>query len=252
MNSRKMHAYCLGVPKTGTHSVAGMFARHYRSAHEPRAGEMIYYSTLFALNEQNSKEYMRERDQALQLDMEANHLLSSFVEVLVDEFPEAKFLITIRDCYDWLQSMINQHAFVIKLVSDYPDDELSGLWGHWHECMVRCPENRYDSEDKVLESYKLYPIKDYLLYWKSVNQKLLDSIPRERRMFVETIKLLSSMRQISDFLGVPYDSLDQTASHRAKTQKKFVCLPDLVNPEYLRECITFYCGDLLPHLIPSI
>ena len=37
-SNRKLHVYCVGAPKTGTHSLAAMFAHYYRSDHEPGGG----------------------------------------------------------------------------------------------------------------------------------------------------------------------------------------------------------------------
>jgi hypothetical protein len=34
---RRFHAYCIGAPKTGTTTIAAMFRRHYKAAHEPAA-----------------------------------------------------------------------------------------------------------------------------------------------------------------------------------------------------------------------
>lgn len=38
---RSFHAYCVGLPRLGTHTIARTFKNNYRSDHEPYIGGMI-------------------------------------------------------------------------------------------------------------------------------------------------------------------------------------------------------------------
>lgn len=251
---RQIHAYCIGAPKTGTHSVAGLFSQHYRSQHEPMIAEMLFYSTLEDLQESDIRAYLRQRDTRLQLDMESNHLLISFVDILVDEFPEAKFLITVRDCYSWLYSMINHHIiFNADYASQDPDSEdieLYDWWDHWYHCKVRHPENDYTNADKILSDYGVFPVKDYLHFWNCFYQKLLYSIPQNRRIILKTDQISSSRSRISEFLDIPHEHLSRTHSYLAKT-KYFIDLKDLVKAVYVKECIELCCGELIKQYFPD-
>ena len=51
---------------------------------------------------------LNERDANYQLDMEASHYLHHLSGALVDLFPMARFILTIRDPLSWIQSEINQ------------------------------------------------------------------------------------------------------------------------------------------------
>lgn len=203
MYSRRIHAYGVGAPKTGTHSLAGLFSTSYHSAHEPLPAEMICYATLSDLNKDEVKRFIIKRDSELQLEFEANHLLVSFIDILISEFPSARFIVTIRDCENWLNSIINQHLLNIRIAAEHPNNEVYAWWIYWFDSIIRQNGSDYDVEDRVLSNLGLFPIKDYLYYWAEVNTRLIESIPKEKRLLIQTKDLSTSTRMITDFLGIP-------------------------------------------------
>ena len=70
-----------------------------------------------ALDKTQLKELLTKRDQHLGLELESCNLLRFFVETLLDGFPEAKFILTIRDCYSWLDSCLN-HQLNVQCTED--------------------------------------------------------------------------------------------------------------------------------------
>jgi len=99
-------SYCVGTSKSGTHSIAGIFASHYRAAHEPEVQSSIEL-VLATQETAATRETLLDRDRRLSLDLEASNLLAFIAADLVAAFPAARFVMTIRDCYAWLDSCLN-------------------------------------------------------------------------------------------------------------------------------------------------
>ena len=112
LRPRRFHAYSVGASKTGTTSIAQMFPDEYRTGHEHHLEETV---TLIRgkMNETLSRdeilEGLRNRENQMRLELESNSLLAYLSEELAELFPEAKFILTVRDPYSWLSSNLKQH-----------------------------------------------------------------------------------------------------------------------------------------------
>ena len=107
---RKSRLYCVGAAKTGTHSIDSMFNGSVRTSHEAESEELI--GKIFEIENGRAKKqsvvsYIKSRDKRLCLDVDSSQLNYFLLDYLLDEFPDALFLLTIRDCYTWLDSFIN-------------------------------------------------------------------------------------------------------------------------------------------------
>ena len=106
---RRFRAYGVGMTKTGTHSLAAIFSR-FRSAHEARHEAMLAAILDRASNHITAEQqasFLEERDRSLDLEMDVSQLNYFVLENLLALFADAKFILTIRDCYTWLDSLIN-------------------------------------------------------------------------------------------------------------------------------------------------
>ena len=107
---RKSRLYCVGAAKTGTYSIASMFDRTIRSGHESDSEHIIDRILDFAegrIQELDIVSYIRKRDERLCLDVDSSQLNVFLLQYLLKEFPEARYLLTARDCYSWLDSFVN-------------------------------------------------------------------------------------------------------------------------------------------------
>jgi len=135
---RRFHVFGVGLPKSGTHSIARLFGIRYRSDHEPRApmtNVMLVRWIEGSLTDGAFADFLRARDVRLNLEMEANHPLHHCTPLLVDLFPEARFILTIRDCYSWPNSEINQQ---LELRDSFPWGRLQQLrYEAASTCLIR-------------------------------------------------------------------------------------------------------------------
>ncbi|MEX1198519.1 MAG: sulfotransferase [Pseudohongiellaceae bacterium] len=206
---RRIHCFCLGAAKTGTTSFASMFVTDYRSAHEP---ETVALTEAVAkildscpspgrAGEQRSEQkvapgldiaaWLQARDRRLNLEVEASHPLGYMAPWLPEAFPEARFVITIRDPLRWLKSRLNFHYY--KAPPEWQKYR-DLIWSRWHR--------GYHREEKLLEESGLYSIDAYLAQYAEQYQLLFRHLPEDRRLLVRTEELDTSAERIGAFLGI--------------------------------------------------
>ncbi len=250
---RRIRAYCLGAPKSGTHSIAGLFAARYRARHEPEVKSVILAllgAAAGALPEEAQREFLRVRDAELQLEMEASHPLHFFAPLLAEEFPEARFVLTLRDCYSWLHAYINQHVEIQR-----------PLGSHWMRLMDYLllqdakggvTNTRFAPKELAMAEQGLFPLRNYLAYWANHNRYVLESIPAERLLVVRTHEIRQRIPEIAGFLGVPEDSLERSRAHLSVRQEKPCRIVYEVDREYLEAQVELYCRPLMDRFFPEV
>jgi hypothetical protein len=187
------------------------------------------------------EEFILERDLVLQLELESNWLTYFYIDILVSRIREAKFILTVRDPYSWLDSIVNFHYLMRR--NSYP----------WMKPWLRVLEDcyfgnnhlHYSSEDGFLREYHLLPVRSYLRLWRVHNQKVISRVPGDRLYVVNTVDIAREMDSIACFLNIPAGDLDASVSHSYKnTRKKFrVC--DIIDKKFLKSSVDEFCGDLV-------
>ena len=107
---RRFHAYGCGMAKTGTHSIYALFG-NYRTAHEVDLRRMVRLAVASldgSISDQEIERLLLRRDRQLWLEMDSSNINGDLIRPLVRISPQAKFILTIRDVYSWLDSAINQ------------------------------------------------------------------------------------------------------------------------------------------------
>ncbi|HYG67897.1 MAG TPA: exostosin family protein, partial [Anaeromyxobacteraceae bacterium] len=166
--ARRLHVYGVGAPKSGTHSVANLFAPAYRSEHEPHSAlTIVHLLRLFEgrYSEAAVERLLRARDRWMGLDVEAAHYMHHVVGELVRVFPEARFVLTIRDPYTWLTSAVNQSIHNYR--NPHP---ARAVWLALSDYRYGRYGFTYSPEEAALRAHKgVYPIGSYLDYWTAHN-----------------------------------------------------------------------------------
>ena len=91
---RPFHAFGVGLPKTGTVSLANLLQPHYAASHEPETWILTHLfqrSTPGAANPMSLEEQIRvlhTRDRMLNLALESNFVLGYVIEPLYAAFPD--------------------------------------------------------------------------------------------------------------------------------------------------------------------
>jgi hypothetical protein len=247
LRPRRFQAYCVGHMKTGTNSIADIFRANYRSAHEPGDSELIR-AIPGPGREPGPAEvsrFLAARDRRMWLEMDSSHLNYFFIEGLVRTFPRAKFILTVRECRDWLDSMFNHQLGGGPVDAD---------WQRARDLRFRTGDGRHPEPERALAERGLYTLDGYLSCWAAHNRRVMAAVPRDRLLVVRTREIGRSLPAIAAFLGVPAATLDSSRAHgnRAvdRAAGKFNVLP-LIDPDYLAGKIREHCGELMAELFPE-
>ena len=241
---RRFHAYCVGTSKSGTTSLADMLSASYRAAHEPEPValiEKILDAAAGAICGDELEQYMKERDGLLRLEFESSQLLLYVIDILCNTFPHAKFILTLRDCYSWLDSVTNHEL----------TRAINPAWRRMAEHRFRGHELTHSAAEQVLADRGLYTIEGYLSYWAEHNRTVLQRVPSERLLVVRTEEIRHRIAEIADFLGIPPDTVDPSASHTNKAVARTNILQQ-IDPDLIEQQVAEHCADLMKEYFPDI
>lgn len=239
---RRFQAYCVGAPKSGTTSVFGMFSTRYRAGHEMQFEETmkLAISRLEGrLDTRTARRYLRRRDRDLRLEMDSCNHLALFVGDLAEEFPSAQFLLTLRKPRPWLESIFNQHLRVD--VSNRPNAR------HFRELCFSLSGISPSRGEETLERLGLFPLEGYLRGWARHYETVLDAVPPDRLLVVETEKLSNSVAEIAAFLSIPPDSIDRERSRLHPTPKNYGVVAKLP-VQLVEDKIALICEPVLSRI----
>jgi hypothetical protein len=239
---RRFHAFCTGTEKSGTHSVAALTARVYRSDHEPDYPWLIPRLTETPFDRPAKWEaYLRRRDRLLWLEMESNWLHIFTIGQLVRVFPGARFILTIRDCRSWLDSLAN-HLLA---------NDVGPIWRQAQRTYYQVNQFTHQRGEEAFRDAGLYPIRAYLSAWGRHNRRVVEVVPPERLLVVRTSEIESSSGRIGAFLCVDPESIDGERGHQYVNTKKYHML-ERVDRRLLDESFHECCGDVMARWFPEI
>jgi hypothetical protein len=213
---------------------------------------LIYKILAFAkgnLDKSKLTGYVKHKDRRLGLEMDSCGLNYFFVDILVNEFSEAKFILTIRDCYSWLESVINQQMLTLKMERHW----FRQHWADIYDLRYGTDKKKHAKEEKVLADKGLYTLDGYFSYWREHNSKVLATVPKERLLIVKTPEINQSIQRIEEFLGIPAGTLPHNVRENVR-RKKFKKLNILsqIDKDFLEEKANFHCKELMDKYFPEV
>jgi len=241
---RRFHAFGVGMPKTGTHSLEAIFTG-YRRGHEPRVVQFMEIARRRMtgdLPDAQTGEILRGIDRRMWFELNSSWINYFLLDLLVDEYPEARFIFTIRDCYSWLDSIFNE-------LLGHEHGEYQAQFQRWYGDSNTTEVHQVG--DKVLEEHGLYPLDTWVRFWNKHNNGVLDLVPSDRLLIVRTPEIRQEIPRIAEFLGIPVDTLEASRSHEYKAAKKFGLLSK-IDGEYLEQCVDKNCKDFMERFFPEI
>ncbi|MBM3821628.1 MAG: hypothetical protein FJ404_01860 [Verrucomicrobia bacterium] len=211
---RRVHAYGVGLPRPGTHSIAGLLGRSLRSEHEPLAATTLREIRLWQQGkrtDETHRTFLLLRDRHLGFEVEASHFLVYSTPMLAELFPRARFVFTVREPASWLDSEMTQN-----LVTDaLPGREWREYEEHRYSGRVR------PGETPVLPANaRLFPLQAYLRYWVDHCDRILKAVPPDRLLLVFTHELTQRVDEVARFVGVAPDTLDLSSKQLDSNEKR--------------------------------
>jgi hypothetical protein len=234
---RHFQIYCTGAAKTGTHSIGNIFSLNFRAQHEPMYTEfadILEKRRSDKIDDGELFDYFRKRDWKLWLECESSHPLAWFSDILCKLFKNAKFILTIRDCYSWLDSIINQS------LNYTPKNQGMKIRNFLFD-------NAFGHKKTVLQNSVLFSVDGYLSYWADLNSFVLDSIPSKKLLIVPTQHISQNIDSFANFVGVPVCYLDKMRAYSHTAIKKHEVLED-IDKSLIAEKIESICLPVIKRL----
>jgi hypothetical protein len=244
---RRFQAYCIGHGKTGTHSLRDMFHANYRASHEQDAAallDLILGANAGTVSSEEFRRFLKWRDRRLLMEMDSADLNIYLLDHLLALFQEAKFILTIRDCYSWLDSQFNH------LVSRPPKDNPQADYTAFLDFHYRWHGEPHPPEEAVLKQHGLYTLDHFLAAYAWHNETALARVPEQRLLVVRTHEIRRDAAKIAEFVGVPVETLDLGKSHTYQASQKLDLL-QLLDRDYVQEKIRTHCGALMGRFFPD-
>lgn len=237
-----IRAFGVGQAKSGTASLHGLLEKHYRSAHEPERPQtldLVLRRDRGEISEAAARDDLVRRERRLDLEFDiawANQFLTG---LLLEAFPEAKFVVLVRHPIPWVKSFIGH-----LLSRDVPREVVEFLpwWlrdGRW----------RHGEGDVALERAGIAPVVAFLDAWNR-HLEACAAIPPERRIVVRTHELDASHERLARFLGIPADSLDRERGHRNRGTWEDR-LESWVDRSWLENAVERVCGENVARHFPE-
>jgi hypothetical protein len=191
--------------------------------------------------------YIRRRDRDGLLEADASTVHTGWIDLLPALYPAARYLLTIRNCYTWLDAALNQ------LLEAAPEREtrrrLASLvlpgGGPTLLEVFQSPASLIRHFPKVADYY--------LGDWASGNERLLAHIPDARLMIVTIDDVLDMERRIPElarFLDVPSRTLTREYGRATDAPVRHGVL-GRVDARLLRACVDRRCGALMGRFFPG-
>jgi hypothetical protein len=207
-SSRRFHVLTVGLPRTGSTSLYTLFT-NFRAGNEFMERETIAQVVRRhqgALTQPALEQYLRRRHVEGDLEMDAASFHHLYLEFLVREHPDARFIMTIRSPYDWANSYIKmimgwhqRFTAAAEPLPDWMEDYGVMLFGDFSWAWVASPATVAERAEPLADAF--------IRHWAEANRRTLSLLPPGRSLIVRTEELSQSCARLADFAGVPAAAL---------------------------------------------
>lgn len=203
-----MKVFGVGTGKSGTTTLAAMFQPAYRSSHEAELATMVPLAAAVAEGRQDPAEVeaiLMDRHERLRLEVDVAGFLNPLVPDLLTLFPHSRYILTIRNCFDWLESRVDQRVRMVQQGTSPPV--------HLRDADRRSYDEPYETDDQWLADLGLPSARGLLHRWADANARVLQAVPPARLLVIRTEDLDASVPRLAAFTGCPADRLTVTRAN---------------------------------------
>jgi hypothetical protein len=222
-----------------------MFDRSIRARHEPEfrsATKVVLAHHQGILSFDELRRFVRRRDDRLRLDVDSSHVNLFLIDAILAEFAEARFLLTIRDCFTWMDSAMN-HTLNSR--------QWSAADRQYHEFYFDAKNVAYSRHDEFLRQLGLMSVDGYLAAWSRHNDRALATAPAERLLVVRTDGISQRLHQIAEFAGIAAERISSGFDAKSAARASHGIL-NRVDPGFLVDRVAAHCGTLMSRFFPDI
>ncbi len=244
--ARRTRLYCVGTGKSGTHSIGRMFSKTVRAKHEPEAKQLMEKFISWqngVIDEAQFTQWLIERDRRMALEVDSSTLNRNILDILLREFADARFILTIRDCYSWCDSLLNHH---IRF-----NNEIDPLWKQMGKWRMHPERFKHAPEERLLQEQGFHTLDCYFSYWARHNSGVLERVPSDRLFVVRTDEIGRKAFEIANFAGLPRRAVLVENTHEYKNPSKKPILTQ-IDRDFLEASVERHCRPLMSRFFPEI
>jgi transcriptional regulator with XRE-family HTH domain len=245
--ARKFKTYVVGLPKTGTRSLTGIFG-DYCAGHEFNqldTQQMIIRHTDNLVSYAEYRDFVMKRDAMSRfLELDSAHFNRHYMDILAEVYPESKFIFLIRDCFSWVESYINYFTI--------PDREAIQAKPEYNGLPFDLPKGDNEAKKELIRNFDKY-IDAPLSHWTTENLKMIENcrrLPDNRYLIIRTNEISDRIDKIAGLVGVEADTLIRDHSHLHKASYHVNILKRL-DPQFLEEKFDTHCSYLMNEFFPG-
>ena len=227
--TRRFHLVGVGLPKTGTTSLAHLF-QPFRWGDEFLFAESVERLIAWRagrLDRDDMRRWLALRAEAGALELDSASFNHYFLDILVELHPAARFLYTRREAVSWADSFLNmvlRHGTYLR----------GRPWPEWQLALGRLMAPSFDpgqftSPERL--RFALRTLAEELLgFYARETARIEAALPPERSLVIPTEGLSRSLDTLAAFAGLPMSALNEVGSHANRGQGKIplvAALPDL-------------------------
>jgi hypothetical protein len=222
---KRFHVLTAGLPRTGSTSLYTLFT-NFRAGNEfmeRETIEKIVERHNGVLTPATFEQYLRRRHAEADLEMDSASFHHLYLDFLVEEYPDARFIMTIRSPYDWANSYIKMvmgwHRRFTAAGDPLPawmEDYGAMLFGRFSWAWVASPATIAERVEPLADAF--------VRHWAEANRRTLALLPAGRALVVRTEALSQSRDRIARFAGVaPAQLTDQHHSNAHPDRSDLLC-----------------------------
>lgn len=230
----------VGDEKTGTHSLAGLFSA-YRAEHEPDVHQfrvLVEHHLQGDLEPRALERYFASKERQLHLQVDSSFLNGEVIDILVPCYPDARYVLTIREPWSWLDSKINQ-------MITYKSPQWIDLRNLRHGRPAGHP-----AEEAALAERNLPTLDGFLTEYARHNRRVVEHVPAAQLLVLRTQDIRTHADRLAEFAGVPVESLNLERSHEFQGPVKHDVLDEL-DQTYLEAKIAEHCTAVVLPLLDA-
>jgi hypothetical protein len=223
-----------------------MFSKTVRSGHEAEAVPLMENFVAWKsgrMDEAGFMQWLRARDGRLALEVDSSTLNRDILDILIREFPDARFVLTIRDCYSWCNSHIN-HAMRFR-------QKTHPLWREIPKWRMGSEAFEHAPEERLLKEQGLASLNFHFCHWTWHNAGVLEQVPPARLLVVRTDEIGKRAFEIADFAGLPRRVVRVDRTHEFRNAARQNILAQ-IDPHFVESAVEKHCRALMSRFFPEI
>jgi Sulfotransferase domain len=232
--TRRFHLVGVGLPKTGTTSLAHLF-QPFRWGDEFLFAESVERLIAWRagrLDREGMRRWLALRAEAGMLELDSASFNHFFLDMLVELHPAARFVYTRRDSVSWADSFLNmvlRHGAYLR----------GRPWPEWQVALGRLMAPSFDPGLFASPTHlrlTLSPLAEELLgFYARETARIEAALPPERSLVIATDGLSTNLDTIAAFAGLPRSALNAVGSHANRGRGKIPLVSALPELPHLLE-----------------